>query len=142
MASCGRGRTELQVPVPIVCGVDDRYVGPLCVLMQSLAMAHPDSAPELRLVVIHRRLTEASRQRVRWHAERLGLTVELREVQSASEGYPVSHWVTDAVYVRLAIPEVVSDSRVVLYLDADVVVLRDLRPLLETGLAGRPVAAA
>jgi UDP-D-galactose:(glucosyl)LPS alpha-1,3-D-galactosyltransferase len=129
------------VDVPIVCAVDDRYVGPLCVLMQSLATAHGDARTDLRLVVIHRGLSEEGRQRIRHHATRLGLPIEVRAVQSAGAAYPVSGWVTDAVYVRLAIPEVVRDGGVVLYLDADAIALRDLTPLLETPLDGRPVAA-
>jgi UDP-D-galactose:(glucosyl)LPS alpha-1,3-D-galactosyltransferase len=129
------------VQVPIVCAVDDRYVGPLCVLMQSLAIAHGPAAGGVPLIVLHRGLTPAGRERVQFHAARLGLTVQLREVGSPPAPYPVSHWVTDAVYVRLSIPEVVSHSRVVLYLDADAVVLRDLTPLLETPLEGTPVAA-
>jgi UDP-D-galactose:(glucosyl)LPS alpha-1,3-D-galactosyltransferase len=110
--------------------------------MQSLATVHEEARTGLRLVVIHRNLSEVGCQRIRFHASRLGLRVELRAAGSAGTAYPVFGWVTDAVYVRLAIPEVVIDSRVVLYLDADAIVLRDLTPLLETTLDGRPVAAA
>ena len=127
--------------VPIVCAVDERYLGPFCVLMQSLAAAH-GAALDLRIVVLHRRLDDASRQRIHDHAARLKLQVELREVPGPPVPYPVLRWATDAMYLRLAIPEVVADGDVVLYLDADTVALRDLRPLLGTALAGAPLAAA
>lgn len=129
------------MPAPIVCAVDDRYVGPLCVLMQSLATAHGDAASDLRLVLMHRGLSDDGRGRVGRHAARLRLRVELREVPGSADPYPVSHWVTDAVYIRLGMGEIGLDSRVVLYLDADAIVLRDLRPLMETDLDGRPLAA-
>lgn len=129
------------MPVPIVLAADDRYIGPLCVLLQSLAVAHGDAASDLRLVLMHRRLSDDSRSRVHRLAARLGLCLELCEVRGAAGSYPVSGWVTDAVYLRLALGEVGLDGPVVLYLDADTVVLRDLRPLLETMLDGRPIAA-
>jgi UDP-D-galactose:(glucosyl)LPS alpha-1,3-D-galactosyltransferase len=130
----------LETTPPIVCAVDDRYVAQLCVMIQSLAMTQPD--PEsLRLVVLHRRLAEESRERVRFHSSRVGLRVELREVEGAAQAYPVSRWVTDAVYLRLSMPEAMPDAPVVLYLDADLVVVGDLGPLLRTALRGAPLAA-
>jgi lipopolysaccharide biosynthesis glycosyltransferase len=91
--------------------------------------------------VIYRRLTQASRRRIRFHALRLGLQVELRASGRADDPYPVSDWVTDAVYLRLAISDVLAGVPAVLYLDADVLVLRDLRPLLGSSLDGAPLAA-
>jgi lipopolysaccharide biosynthesis glycosyltransferase len=127
--------------VPIVCAVDERYLGPFCVLLQSLATAY-GAAGDLRIVVLHRRLGDAGRQRIHGHAARLGLQVELRDVPGPPAAYPVLRWTTEAMYLRLAIPEVMAGSDVVLYLDADTVALRDLRPLLGTALAGAPLAAA
>lgn len=124
---------------PIVCGVDERYTRPLCVLMQSLAAAHPDTGG-LRLIVLHHALNPNAQRAISWHAARLDLQVELREVTAGSDGYPVSGWVSDAVYLRLAIGDVI-DEPVVLYLDSDTLVLGDLRPLLHHPLGGAPVAA-
>jgi lipopolysaccharide biosynthesis glycosyltransferase len=126
--------------LPIVCAVDGRYVRALCVLMQSLSMAHGDETADLRLVVLYRRLGEAGRRRIRFHANRLGLQVELCAARP-THSYPVWGWVTDATYARLAIPDALPDDPVVLYLDADVLVLRDIRPLLESRLGGAPLAA-
>jgi UDP-D-galactose:(glucosyl)LPS alpha-1,3-D-galactosyltransferase len=67
--------------------------------------------------------------------------MELRAVPAGAAGYPVSGWVSDAVYLRLTIGEVIVDEPVVLYLDADTIVLDDLRPLLRHPMAGMPVAA-
>jgi len=128
--------------VPIVSAVDDRYTGPLCVLMQSLAAAGAAAAGDPRLLVLHRDLSEASRRRILGHGSRLGFAVELRAVPRAAEGYPVLRWATEAMYLRLAIPEVVPDGEVVLYLDADTLALRDPGPLRRTALRGAPLAAA
>ena len=124
---------------PIVCAVDDRYVTPLCVLMQSLSVAHPGRS--LQVIVMHQGLSGASQRRIRWHADRLGLDADLRLAPGVDPRYPVSLWVSSAANLRLALPEVVPDAPVVLYLDVDLLVLRDLGTLLAQRLDGVPLAA-
>jgi lipopolysaccharide biosynthesis glycosyltransferase len=125
---------------PIVCAIDDSYVVPLCALLSSIAASHrPGSRP--RLIVLHRGHARAGERMVATCRALLGLDVELRVVASPLGRYPVAGWVSEAVYLRLAIPEVVADEPVVLYLDADTLVLRDLNPLLSHALDGAPLAA-
>ncbi|MEU4234870.1 glycosyltransferase family 8 protein [Nonomuraea sp. NPDC026600] len=124
---------------PIVCCVDDGYVRPLSVLMESLAAIGQHAG--LRLVVVHAGLTRASRDQLARHADRLDLDLLTHQVRAASEG-PVSGWVSDAVYLRLEIGDALADRYDrILYLDADTLVLDDLRPLLLTPLEGAAVAA-
>lgn len=123
---------------PIVCAVDDRYVGPLCVFMQSLSVAQ--SGRPLRLIVLHEDLSKDGRQRILFHAGRLGLRAELRTGQ-VDPRYPVSMWGTSTVYLRLALDEILPDIPVVLYMDADIIVRRDLSPLLNQPMDGLPLAA-
>ncbi|AXG81941.1 glycosyltransferase family 8 protein [Streptomyces paludis] len=134
--------TTAPRPLPaLVCGVDDGYARPLRTLMRSIAAAHPGTLDELRLIVLDQRIGSANRQAILRDAEHLGLHTELRPVPLTDPRYPVSDWVSAAVYVRLAIPQVVPDERRVLYLDADTLVLGDLRPLLRQSLGGRPIGA-
>ena len=126
-----------QLP-PIVCCVDDGFVRPLSVLLESLA-AIPANAG-LRLVVLHENLPATSRELLQWHGDRLGLRLSLRQVMPAAAG-PVSGWVSEAVYLRLTIGDALSDHEKVLYLDADTLVLGDLRPLLLTPLQGAALGA-
>ena len=130
---------ETPVLPPIVCAVDDNYISPLCVFMQSLSQAHPGLP--LRLIVMHQGLTEQSCRRIGFHAARLGLRAELRAAPGVDPRYPVSMWVTNATYLRLALPEVVTDHPYALYMDVDLIVLRELTGLLSTGLGGAPLAA-
>jgi UDP-D-galactose:(glucosyl)LPS alpha-1,3-D-galactosyltransferase len=134
----GAGRRDLA---PIVCGIDDGYLQPMLVLMASLAVAHADATPELRLIVLHQALSEESRRAILSLGDRLNLAAELRTVPAPDTRYLVSRWISEAVYLRLSIPDVLPDEPVVLYLDTDVLVLRDLRPLLRSGLSGTPLAA-
>jgi lipopolysaccharide biosynthesis glycosyltransferase len=52
--------------------------------------------------------------------------VQLRTVPRPPGRFPVSEWVSDAVYLRLSVGDAVPDHRVVLYLDVDLLVLWDL----------------
>jgi len=122
----------------VTCCIDDRYVRPLTVLMESAA-ATPGNAG-LRLLVIHDDLAGQAQKLLLRHGDRLGIQVSLRPVARQISG-PVSGWVSSAVYLRLAISDTLADADTVLYLDADTLVRGDLRPLLATDLAGMPLAA-
>ncbi|WP_052509665.1 glycosyltransferase family 8 protein [Kitasatospora griseola] len=129
-------------PLPaIVCGVDDGYARPLRTLMRSIVAAHPSAIGELRLIVLDQQISATNRKAILHDADRTGLHTELRPAPLTDPRYPVSDWVSGAVYVRLAIPEVIPDERRVLYLDADTLVLGDLRPLLRQSLDGHPIGA-
>jgi UDP-D-galactose:(glucosyl)LPS alpha-1,3-D-galactosyltransferase len=128
--------------VPIVCGIDDAYVAPLCALATSIAAAHTDGTTRPRMIVLHRELSPSSCRTVTSCGEQLGLELQLRQVTlDRRTRFPVTGWVSSAVYLRLAIPEVIADEPAVLYMDADTLVLRDLCPLLRQPLGGAPVAA-
>jgi lipopolysaccharide biosynthesis glycosyltransferase len=123
---------------PIVCCVDDRYVLPLCVLMESLAAVSGHAG--LRMLVLHQGISRASQGRLAFHAGRLGLDLEARPVEAAASA-AASGWVSEAVYLRLEIGDVLGPCGTVLYLDADTLVLGDLRPLLAASLEGAPFGA-
>ncbi|MFC0532069.1 glycosyltransferase family 8 protein [Phytohabitans kaempferiae] len=125
-----------------MCGIDDTYVVPFCALATSVAAAHPDPATRPRMIVLHHALSPSSCRAVATCGEQLGLELQLRRVTVDHEArLPVTGWASPAVYLRLAIPQSVDDEPVVLYLDADTLVLRDLGPLLRQPLDGAPVAA-
>jgi len=126
---------------PIVCGVDQRYLVALGTLMASIAAAHPGAVSQLRLIVLHHGLGRADRAMIVRRAAELGLAVQVRSAAEAGDRYPLSGWVSAAVYLRLAIPEVLGGEPRVLYLDTDTLVLDDLRPLLRHPLDDTALAA-
>ena len=123
---------------PVVCCVDDGYVQPLSVLLESLAAIPENSG--VRLLVIHENLAAASQDLLQRHGDRLGIDIGLRRAGPPAAG-PVSGWVSRAVYLRLEIGQTLGPLGTVLYLDADTLVLGDLRPLLRTPLGGAPLGA-
>lgn len=58
------------------------------------------------------------------------------------QSFPGRGYVSRATYLRLCLPELAPpDVRKVLYLDCDLIVCRDVRPLFALDLGGRPVGA-
>jgi lipopolysaccharide biosynthesis glycosyltransferase len=125
---------------PIVCCIDDGFVQPLCVLMQSVATVQPDATADITFIIIHQGLLDTSRRAIQANADRLGLTVEFRRVPAPDSRYPEFRTGSDATYTRLAIPDVITDHQVVLYMDVDIILLQDIRPLLTMPLKGAPFA--
>ncbi|KQV20882.1 hypothetical protein ASC99_20460 [Kitasatospora sp. Root107] len=109
--------------------------------MCSIASAHGEAVAELRLIVLDQGISSAGRRAIEHDAEHLGLATQLRPAPVPDPNYPVSDWISNAVYTRLSIPVVIPDETRVLYLDADTMVLTDLRPLLRQPLLGSPVGA-
>jgi lipopolysaccharide biosynthesis glycosyltransferase len=121
----------------IVCCVDDGYVRPLTVLLESLAAVPGHHG--LAVAVLHEQLSATSRTLLHRHADRLHLDLTLRPTQAAAG--PVSGWVSRAAYLRLSVGEALDQRGEVLYLDADTLILGDLRPLLATPLDGAALGA-
>lgn len=134
----GQGSGELP---PIICGVDDEYVVPLCVLLESLAIAHSFDTADLRVIVLHDRLRKECYDFIRFHARRLSISLEFRVMAKVSDAYPVFGHISKAAYLRLGIPRAVPESDIALYLDADILVLREIRELLRYPLGNAPFGA-
>jgi lipopolysaccharide biosynthesis glycosyltransferase len=124
---------------PIVCGVDDQYADVLQALIRSIAAVHGSGVAELRMIVLHTQLTRPRQQSIAATAEQVGLDLDFFAVDAAS--HPVSKWISEAAYLRLAIPEAATGTDRALYLDCDTLVLDDLRSLLDTDLGGAPLGA-
>ncbi len=125
----------------IVTSVDDGYATPLRVLIESTAASHGEAVTGLHIVVLHANLSSKKRDQLQVDAARVGLSLEFRAVRPTEQAFPISGWVSDAVYLRLAMGEALPEVSRALYLDSDTIVLRDLRPLLARPLSGAPLAA-
>ncbi|MBR7825999.1 glycosyltransferase family 8 protein [Actinospica sp. MGRD01-02] len=126
---------------PIVCAIDDGYVEPLRTVMRSIAAAHGPAVGELRFIVLDQGLSSGSTASILRDGAALGLAVEIRAIPETDSNLPVTAWYSRAVFARMTIPDVIEDEPRVLYMDADTLVLADLRPLLERDLGGHPVGA-
>ncbi|GAB2932309.1 glycosyltransferase family 8 protein [Micromonospora polyrhachis] len=128
--------------IRVATATDRRYLPYAAAMAQSLA-AHRDPATPVELTILHADVSAAEQRRVECGAE--GITVHW--IRMDADGY--QRWGIDPdpmllapQYFRCLLPRIlpVTVQRVI-YIDADTLVLDDLRPLWNWPLDGRPVAA-
>lgn len=125
---------------PIVFGIDDHYVGPLCTAITSLAASNPLSCERFCLFFLYEELSHDSLQLIRHTSMAKGISATAIQIPHKIPNYGVYRW-PSATYLRLTIPALLPDERVALYLDTDVLILDDLTPLLTTDLQSNFVGA-
>ncbi|WP_329571911.1 glycosyltransferase family 8 protein [Kitasatospora sp. NBC_01266] len=128
-------------PTQIVFAIDESYSLPLTVAWHSLRASNAELTDRLQIDLLYEELSPLTIERLRWHAELLGLRVRLRPVHLEPIRYPTAFGGAHANYLRLVIPEMYLDRERVLYLDADLVIRGDLSALFGTELDGRPLGA-
>jgi lipopolysaccharide biosynthesis glycosyltransferase len=116
----------------LVFAGDERYARGIAVAMHS-TLSHLSAAFRPEIYVLGNDLSESSRVRLLKVVKAVSRSDELRWMQIPSERFghlaTINH-LTPAAYTRLLIPEIVSRHiRRAVYLDADVMVRRDLSPL-------------
>lgn len=126
----------------LVFAIDGNFALPLAVAWLSLSESNPELIGSADVVLLHDSgLGPVVRGRLRRHAERLGIRLLLCRARLPRLPYNTRFGGARANYLRLDIPRALAGRGRVLYLDADVLVLADLRPLLDVDLAGLPLAA-
>ena len=134
----------MDSPISISFSVSDNYSQHLAVVLTSVLVNNPSS----RFVfhVLHRNITEASQARIR-ELERMYGNCEVRfhlidDSQFAKFPIPpeLEH-VTQEMYYRYILPDVLADEDRTIYSDVDVLCVGDLRPLWELDLKGNILAA-
>lgn len=128
--------------VVLVTGADDNFAMPLAVTIRS-ALDHLDPTRLVKLFVLDGGLTEQSKARLlkSWSDPRL--TVEwLSPDLNLIHDLPVSHHIKVATYLRLLMPAMLpSEVSRAIYLDADMLVRRDLGDLWDEPQGGHAVLA-
>jgi lipopolysaccharide biosynthesis glycosyltransferase len=119
--------------------VDARYVLHLGAVIASVMSHAPDA--RFRFIVLHDGVPQKLRTRLQSVAPRADFFWE--EIgDSAFPGFRGAGHFTRAILYRLAFEQrAPADCRRLLYLDTDVVVLRDVRDVAKTDLGGAPLAA-
>lgn len=131
--------THARSEVALVMSVDDRFILPARVTLESLR-CHSAGIRGARLVILSRALSPTSVQALEDSASRAGLQLELRIVPDIGELGEVADWVVPSC-LRLYAGEYCAGARRGLYLDSDLLILADLSALLDAELAGASAAA-
>lgn len=122
----------------IVTGSDDNYVPGVMVLIASAAWHNPQA----RFTVLDMEISAANRDRIDRLGERLGVRIDRIEVAPGRFSHMKarrSH-LSRGTYLRLTIPELIDDDRVV-YMDSDMVVTDSLSIFDTVDLGDWPLAA-
>lgn len=122
----------------VVTGLDNNYVSGLMVLIASVVWHNPCA----RFTVLDMGISTDNRDRLARLADRLGVRVDRIEAdEKVFSHIPVQRaHLNRSTYLRLLLPDLLPDSRVV-YMDSDMVVTGDLTELMQVGLEGMAVAA-
>jgi lipopolysaccharide biosynthesis glycosyltransferase len=135
-------RSSCQVFVEMITDVtlssDQHFVRPLAVTVASLAAAHTSS--RLTLHIINDGIGEDDKNRLEECAGRHSVRWVQPDV-SRYEGVRTADKMPRASWFRISLGELLPDIERVLYLDADVIVERDLGELLDTQLHDNGLAA-
>ena len=134
----------MQDRISISFSVSDNYSQHLAVVLTSMLVNNPGS----RFVfhVLHRNITESNQARIRELEHRYpDCEIKFHLIDAAQfEKFPIPpelEHVTQEMYYRYILPEVLADEDRTIYSDVDVLCVGDLRPLWETDLKGNLLAA-
>ncbi|GAB4165269.1 MAG: hypothetical protein Fur0032_01920 [Terrimicrobiaceae bacterium] len=125
----------------IVLAADPAYFPGLAVSMAS-ALAFLGKGMSARITVLHSGLGKTHHTRLSAMAERLrpGTSVDMVDVHTLGTSLPAAPGLHPLTYARLLATSVVEEPAFV-YLDSDLLVMRDITPLVDM-LAGSTIAAA
>src|SRR5262245_2036394 len=131
---------ENQCPTVMAC--DAGYATQLATALRSLTEANPESWP-IPVYVLADDFTEALRARIERSVPDGSAEIQWSKLDlSPYRGFSTPKHISKATYARLLIPSILpTHVQRALYLDADILVLKDLRPLWGTELGGRVVGA-
>lgn len=126
----------------ILVTLDSNYVGPLTVLLKSLMITNPNNSFDL--YVAHSSLTEEDFIKIRRATDPQRTRVHSVTVSPGIlEHAPVLKRISKETYYRLLMMDYLPESvDRVLYIDPDIVILRDISPLYNIDFKGKTLAAA
>jgi lipopolysaccharide biosynthesis glycosyltransferase len=113
----------------IVICLDDRFVPPARAMLESIG-CNGGELDGVSLVALTRGLTRASVEALEQSAARAGLPFLIRQIPDVNEIGGVPGWAVSTC-LRLYVGDMCGDFERVLYLDSDLLILRELAPLID-----------
>jgi len=142
MVSSRSGVSLKRANCPVVLACDKSFAMPLATALKSMVDANRNSWPlETHLLVDG--CSRSLRQKISDSLPKESASIRWVDVDLDSlRGFRTTAEIPAAAYARLLMPRIFTDNvRRVLYLDADVLVLDDLRPLCNMDLEGAVLGA-
>jgi lipopolysaccharide biosynthesis glycosyltransferase len=129
-------------PISVVSASDDNYALPLAVTIRS-AIDHLGRGRPLNVYILDGGLSDASKRRLErsWRAPHVRVEWLQPPVEQIADLKTENH-LNLVTYLRLFMPALLpAETERVLFLDADMLIQRDLAELWRTELEGAPIAA-
>jgi len=128
----------------ICCSTDENYAAPCTVMLLSLAMSNPGHSWHAH--VLHSSLPLSIQDKIRRSVTQncSNITVEFHEVDAGMlrrVRFRPGTLITEAAYYRILLPTVFPLLSKILYLDCDILVLKDISPLFNIDMTHYAVAA-
>jgi lipopolysaccharide biosynthesis glycosyltransferase len=129
--------------INIAISFDENYVTPFYVLITSIFLNNEKN--DLVIHTITSGVSDAQKKEITEYVERNNAKIFYYQVEPKNlEGLalPPNKWFTVASYFRLFFPMLVSDNvERLLYLDTDIVVIKDLAELYNLNIGSKPIGA-
>lgn len=123
----------------IVMCLDDRFTLPVCTTIESIGR-HGGSLQGVTLVMITTGLSDLSVVALEMAASKAQLPLSIRTINDADAFASVPDWAVSTC-IRLFVGEVCNDFERVLYVDGDMLVLSELREIIDLDLGEKTAAA-
>lgn len=123
----------------IVLCINDRFVPPTQAMIESIRV-NGGNLDGVSLVIISEGLNQESIESLERSASQADLPLHIKLVSDTSELGNVASWAISAC-LRLYVGEMCEEFDRALFLDADMVVLKDLSPVLDIDLDGKSAAS-
>ena len=121
--------------IHIACCFDGNFEIPFAALVKSIER---HSASDVVIHAFHEGPVERAKSTLPGSGR---LRIEFRDITGTTSRYAGAGGISAIAYARLRLPEFLAGIPRVIYLDADMIVLRDLRGLANADLRGHPVGA-
>ncbi len=136
--------TKFKEEVPIFFAVDDNYIPFLGVALKSL-MDNASKEYKYEVKVLYTCVSEANIQKIKkyendkFDIEFVDLTSHVEKIR---DKLYTRDYFSNTTYYRLLIPELYPEYNKALYLDSDIIVLKDITKLYKTNIENNLLAAA
>ena len=133
------GGVRLTMAMNVVITVDDDYIRPALIMLESL---FEQTKAELHIYLLHSNVCGENLRRLAAHVERLGgAFTDVKVPPELFEGAVVTKYFTKEMYYRLLIPRLLPDEERALYLDPDIIIFRSVEEFYASDFEGRMMIA-
>ncbi len=136
--------TKFKEEIPIFFSVDDNYIPFLGVALQSL-MENSSKEYKYAVKILYTTVSDANIERITKHQNE-SFSIEFvnlnSQVEKIRDKLYTRDYFSNTTYYRLLIPDLYPQYNKALYLDSDIIVLKNIEKLYKTNIENKLLAAA